>query len=81
MIFIAEYNVIVRDKDNNILTQKQLEDKVIDCEPYYINMALITKRIKNQYNFDKVQWMKKDVVIIINMWYDSDCKQQSLFLL
>ena len=54
MIFIAEYNVIVKDKDNNILTNEQLREKTIDCEPYYINMALITKRIKNDYNFDKV---------------------------
>jgi hypothetical protein len=46
--------VIVKDKDNNILTKEQLKEKIIDCEPYYINMALISKRIKTEYNFDNV---------------------------
>jgi hypothetical protein len=47
--------VIVKDKNDNVLSKEDLKEKVIDCEPYYINMALITKRIKNEYNFDKVQ--------------------------
>jgi hypothetical protein len=43
-----KYNVIIKDKDDNILTTEQLKEKIVDNEAYYINMSMIEKRITNR---------------------------------
>ena len=51
---IGEYSVTVRDKKDNVLTNKQLAEKTIDYDLYYVNMKTITDRINRECGFDKV---------------------------
>ena len=41
-----KYNVTVKDKYGNTLDEKQLREKEIDNEQFYLNMDLIKKRIQ-----------------------------------
>ena len=46
------YNVVVTDSNDNVLSDVELRDKVIENEQYYKNINLISKRIQEENGFD-----------------------------